>query len=352
LRLVRENRRVTVEVRWATLLKLFAAVALVWLWITLYQLVLVLLVSVLLAVSLDPVVRWVERRGLPRWGASTLTGLVLLAIVGGFLYLTWTSLSAQASMVGGRLQEFEHSTLSRLPASLQNAFSSNQGSSGIETYFALMLVRFVRALGSAVVVFALAFILTIYLLIEGSQTYRWVLAFVPRRHRARTHETLCEVQRVVFGYVAGNVATSVFATVFVLVALLVLRVPGALLLALVAGICDFVPVVGFIASVIPAVVLALTVSSQTAVIVVICYLAYHATENYFIAPRVYGDRMRLSNLAVVLAFVVGAELAGVVGALIALPLAAAYPAIERIWLKDKIGGETVREHRTVQSKSA
>lgn len=351
MRLVRENRRVTVEVRWATLFKLFAAVALVWLWITLYQLVLVLLVSVLLAVALDPVVAWVERRGLPRWGASTLTGLALLAIIGAFLYLSWTSLAAQASMLGDRLQEFERSTLSRLPESLQNAFSSNQGS-GIETYLALMLLRFVRALSSAVVVFALAFILTIYLLIEGSQTYRWVLAFVPRRERARTHETLCEAQRVVFGYVAGNVATSVFATVFVLVALLVLRVPGALLLALIAGLCDFIPVVGFIASVIPAVLLALTVSSEKAVIVVVCYLAYHAIENYFIAPRVYGDRMRLSNLVVVLAFAVGAELAGVVGALVALPLAAAYPAVERIWLKDKIGGETVREHRTIESKSA
>jgi predicted PurR-regulated permease PerM len=341
---------VTVEVRWATLFKVFAAVALVWLWITLYQLVLVLIVAVLLAVTLDPVVSWIERRGLPRWGASTLTGLVLLAIIGGFLYLTWASLSTQASMVGDRLQEFEHSTLSRLPESVQNAFSGNQG--GIETYIAPLLLRFVRALSSAVVVFALAFILTIYLLIEGRQTYRWLLAFVPQRDRPRTHETLCEAQRVVFGYVAGNVATSVFATIFVLVALLVLRVPAALLLAVVAGLCDFVPVVGFIASVLPAVVLALTVSSNTAVIVVICYLAYHATENYFIAPRVYGDRMRLSNVVVVLAFAVGAELAGVVGALIALPLAAAYPAVERIWLKDKVGSQTVREHRAIDSKRA
>ena len=341
----------TVEVRWATLFKLFAAIALVWLWITLYQLVLIVLVAVLLAVTLAPVVAWVERRGLPRWGASTLTGLVLLAIVGGFLYLTWASLSAQASMLGDRLQEFEQTTVTRLPEAVQNAFGDKQGG-GIETYIAPMALRFVRALSSAVIVFALAFILTIYLLIEGKQTYRWLLAFVPQRDRGRTQDTLVEAQRVVFGYVAGNVATSVFATVFVLVVLLVLGVPAALLLALVAGVCDFIPVVGFIASVIPAVVLALTVSSKTAVIVMICYVAYHAVENYLIAPRVYGDRLRLSNVVVVLAFVVGAELAGVVGALIALPLAAAYPAVERIWLKDKLAGQTVREHRAIESKTA
>jgi predicted PurR-regulated permease PerM len=348
---VRDQRHVTVEVRWATLFKLIAAVALVWLWLTLYQLVLVLIVAIVLAVTLDPVVAWVERRGLPRWGASTLVGAVLLAIIGGFLYITWSSLSSQASMVGERLQDFGQAALSRLPQAVQTAFSAN-GGGGVESYIAPMALRLVRGISSAVVVILLAFILTVYLLIEGAQTYRWLLAFVPHRHRARTHQTLCESQRVVFGYVAGNVATSVFATIFVLVTLLVLHVPAALLLALVAGLCDFIPVVGFIVSLAPAIVLALTVSAQTTLIVAICYVAYHAFENYFIAPRVYGDRLRLSNVVVVLAFAVGAELAGVVGALIALPLAAAYPAIERIWLKDKVGGETVREHRAIESRSA
>ena len=341
----------TIEVRWATLFKLVALVALVWLWITLYQLVLVLIVAVLLAVTLDPVVAWLEQRRLPRWGASAVTGLVLLAVIGGFLYLTWASLSSQASLVGEHLQDFAQSALSQLPEPVQNAFSNKQGG-GIETYLAPLALRSVRALSSAVVVFVLAFILTIYLLTEGRETYQWLLAFVPQRERGRTNDTLAEAQRVVFGYVAGNVATSVFATAFVLVALLILRVPAALLLALIAGVCDFIPVVGFIASVIPAVILALTVSSKTALIVVICYIAYHTIENYFIAPRVYGDRLRLSNIAVVLAFAVGAELAGVVGAVIALPLAAAYPAIERIWLKDKLGAQTVREHRAIESRSA
>jgi predicted PurR-regulated permease PerM len=78
--------------------------------------------------------------------------------------------------------------------------------------------------------------------------------------------------------------------------------------------------------------------------VVALYITYHAVENYLIAPSVYGDRLRLSNVAVVLAFAVGAALAGVVGALIALPIAAAYPAIERIWLADRLESRVVDEH--------
>ena len=118
--------------------------------------------------------------------------------------------------------------------------------------------------------------------------------------------------------------------------------PAALLLALIAGLFDFVPVVGFILSSIFAVIMALTVSPTTALIVVLAlYVAYHLVENYVIAPWAYGDRLKLSNVAVILAFAIGAELAGVIGALIALPVAAVYPAIEQIWLRDTLADDTV-----------
>jgi predicted PurR-regulated permease PerM len=124
-----------------------------------------------------------------------------------------------------------------------------------------------------------------------------------------------------------------------------LKVPAALLLALIAGLFDFVPVIGFIASSIFAVAMALTVSPSTALIVAGLYVGYHLVENYLISPWAYGDRLRLSNVAVILAFAIGGELAGVIGALIALPVAAAYPAIERIWLRDRLPEDTVAEHQ-------
>src|SRR4051794_36592132 len=103
------RRRVAVEVPWHTLLKIIAAVALVWVWLQLWPLVLLLVVAVLLAVTLDPVVGLLERRGLPRWGASTLVGFVVLALAAGFLYMTWSSLTAQAHLLMQRFTEIEQS---------------------------------------------------------------------------------------------------------------------------------------------------------------------------------------------------------------------------------------------------
>jgi predicted PurR-regulated permease PerM len=344
------RRRAIVEVSWKTLLKVIAAAALVWLWLQLYQIVLVVIVAILLAVTLNPVVRWLERR-LSRWGATAVVSLVLLGLVGGFLWMTWSSLSDQAQYAGAHFSEFERHTLEKLPPWLRN-FGGATAGDDIQSRIAPYALRVTQSAASAVVVAALGFILTVYLLIEGRRTRDWVVAFVPAAQRGKVCDTLDECERVIFGYVAGNVATSVFATVFVLIVLSILKVPAALLLAVLAGLFDFIPVLGFICSALPAVLLAMTVSGTTALMVAALYIAYHGIENYGIAPYVYGDRLKLSNLAVILAFAVGAEIAGVIGALIALPLAAVYPAVERIWLKDKLAEDTVTAHRAMEHRKA
>ena len=182
-----------------------------------------------------------------------------------------------------------------------------------------------------------AFILTLYLLADGRSTFEWVIAYVPRAHRAKANETVAGVTDAVFAYVAGNLLTSLFAAVFVFVSLTLLKVPGAFMLAVLAGVCDFVPILGFFVALAPAVLVALTISPGTAVAVVGLYGLCHVIENYAIAPKVYGHRLKLSGVAVLLGLVIGAELGGIIGALLALPVVAAYPIVERIWLRESLG---------------
>jgi predicted PurR-regulated permease PerM len=85
-------------------------------------------------------------------------------------------------------------------------------------------------------------------------------------------------------------------------------------------------------------------------IVALLYVMYHFIENYLIAPRVYGGRLRLSNIAILMAFAIGAEIAGVIGAILALPIAAIYPTVERYWLQEQFGTDVVEEHAAVASE--
>src|SRR6185436_20547453 len=93
---------------------------------------------------------------------------------------------------------------------------------------------------------------------------------------------------------------------------------------------------------------ALTVSPLTAVAVLALYLAYHALENSVIIPRVYGKRLRLSTPVVLVALLIGGSLYGILGAVLVLPLVAAYPIIERIWLHEYLSDEVLKDHSALE----
>jgi predicted PurR-regulated permease PerM len=144
--------------------------------------------------------------------------------------------------------------------------------------------------------------------------------------------TLPEISKAVSAYVLGQLILSTSFGIFTFIVLTLVGVEQALFLALLAAFMDAIPMIGVILATIPAVLLALTVSVPAAIIVFVAYIVYQQIENYVISPRVFGDRLKLSPFAILMAVLIGAELLGVLGVLMALPLAAAVPAIERIWI--------------------
>ena len=163
---------------------------------------------------------------------------------------------------------------------------------------------------SGLVTAAVVFVLTLYLLLDGKSLYAWLLAFVPRTHREKLATTMDEVSDVVHAYVSGQLLVAVLFALFVAGLLTILGVPAAVPLAVIAGLCDVIPVLGILIATVPAVLLALAVSPGTAVVVAIAYLGYHLVETYFILPRVYGNKLKMSTLSVLLALLVGRQAAG------------------------------------------
>jgi predicted PurR-regulated permease PerM len=295
-------------------------------------------------------VQWLETHGLSRSiGSALVVALVATAIV-GFFWITGASLASQARELGGTISDVRQKVEDRIPPALRGVAAHSENGA-TQSAIAGYAFDAGRLLLQGVAALAFILILAIYLLIEGRRTYTWLVAYAPPHARDRVHLTACEARKAMQGYVIGNVATSAFATLVVLVALSLLHVPAALLLALLAGVFDFVPAFGFICSAFPAVLLALTRSMGVAIAVAVIYVGYHTAENYYIGPRVYGDRLKLSSLAVILAFAVGAAIGGLAGALLALPIAALYPVVERVWLKDYLNRDAVETHQRMQRDS-
>jgi predicted PurR-regulated permease PerM len=348
--LVAESKRV-IDIAPAAIVKVLAAIVVVWLWLQLWQLLMLIVVALFVAIGLQPIVEWLEARRVPRTLAASGAVVVLTLLIVGFFAMAGTELTNQARELSSHASEMKQQALDRLPEPLSRAIARSNAPVDASKV-AVQVVNAGRLVVAGAIVAVLILILTIYLLLEGRQTYTWLVAYAPPAHRDRVHVTAAEAEKAIRGYVIGNVATSVFATVVVFVALTLLRVKAALLLAVLAGIFDFVPVLGFICSALPAILLALSVSPAVALAVAAVYAGYHLAENYYVGPKVYGDRLRMSNLAVIIAFAVGAEIGGIGGALLALPIAALYPVIESVWLKDYLNRDAIETHRRLQRPSS
>jgi predicted PurR-regulated permease PerM len=196
----------------------------------------------------------------------------------------------------------------------------------------------------------LALVLTVYLLIEWKRTLEWLMAFVPERVRPKARRTLEEGREIIYRYAVGNVIASIVTGLVTFAVLAALNVPAALVLAIVSGLLNFIPIIGFIVSAALAVVLAATVSLKVLTLVIAFYLVFNVVESYFITPKVFGRELEISDLAVLIAVIVGAQLGGVMGALLALPVAALYPTIERIWLRERLSSDTVQKHQLVAGR--
>jgi len=202
---------------------------------------------------------------------------------------------------------------------------------------------------TAVTALTLTLVIALYFLIEGRRALAWLIAFARPKQREKLRQTLDGVRPIIFAYMRGQAITCALCGGVALTTLMLLHVPAAVPLAVLAFLADLVPIVGTIIMIAPAVLLALVESPVKALIVLAVYLAYHFLESYFIIPRIFGREMRLSFLTVLLAVTIGGALQGVLGAVLILPFVAAYPVIEEIWLRPRLG-DTVEQHERIEER--
>jgi len=348
-----ERQKAELRIPATTILKVIAAIGLAWAAVRILPEIFLLLLALLLALALAPAVRRLERRGLSRKLAVALVGFLILAVVGGVLVFVVPSLGSQITTLAQnyplyrarveRRVSADYPVLARLALQIMDLPSSPEVAASLKRPLAWGRVAVTGVVGAAVL-----FVLVLYLLLDGKRVYAWLLAYVPRRHRSKMAQTLPEISDVVMAYVQGQFLISTLYGVFTLGVLAVLRVPAALPLALLAAICDVVPVLGVLVSMTPAALLAMTVSPFAGFAVAALYLLYHLLENSVIIPRVYGRRLRLSSLAVFVTLVLGVSLFGVAGVIL-LPIVAAYPAIERVWLAEHLSDEVIADHSALEN---
>lgn len=340
---------VRLRISWSAIFKLLAGFLIACLALRLWPLIELLLLALLLAVTLAPLLRWAEGKQWPHWAAVLLCALVLIGTTLLIVALVLPLAITQAGALIAYLPHLKGDLLGRLPPSgpLRDAathFLDSETFTNPEP-----LLKQIAGWGGlalrGLAAFVLVLVLAIYLLADGRRVYEWLAAFLPESGRKKTAATSEEIVAVVGRYMLGQLITSLLCGAYAFIVLALLGVPNAVVLAAIAAVFDIVPIVGFFLFTIPAAAVALALGTTTALLVTLLYLAYHAIENYYIVPRVYGDALKLSTLTVLIACLVGAAIAGAAGVVLALPVVASYPVIERWWLRPQLPPQTVARHQ-------
>jgi len=323
------------RVMWATLVLVLVALSF-WLLYRFNQVVFILFISIVMGTVFRPAVAWLHRRGLPRIAGVILVYLLLLALLIGFVLLLFPLIVEQGTTIAAavpgyyqslrewmvnypnqmivRLSEFLPATLPGLEPVQQTVQQMLASAGQALGYMALAA----KAIFMAIVILLLAFHWTL----DGPRTIQSLLLLVPKGQRESISELISAMETKVGFYIAGQGVLCLAIGIMALVAYLIIGLPNALVLALVAGVLEAVPMIGPLLGAIPAAVIALSIAPSKLVWVIVATLVIQQMENSLLVPRVMRKAVGVNPFVSLLALFAFSSLFGIAGALMAIPLAA------------------------------
>ncbi len=358
---------------WVRVLLTIAAVAavLIALWSVINIVILVLLAAVL-AIGLDPAVRFIERRGRSRGRAVTLIFLAVLVILIMFAWLVIPPLVTQVGELADDIPGYVE-RLSTRDDALGRYFQENDVAEKLQKFVKDLpkkitnsfgtIVGVAGKVGSAIFNVLTVTILTIYFMLSLPRMRRTAAVWFAPEMRDRAEAVMDQSISRIGAYVAGILTTASIAgtsalAFFSILGLIGLGIPFAVPLAVFSGLLGLIPAVGAYIGAAPAVIVGFFQSPLTGVLILIYFIVYQQVENYVIQPRIMKNAVNLSPVAVVVSTLVFGSLAGFAGAVLALPAAATIKVVlvelvlrDRVAEGDAAAQETLEEHERAEAEA-
>jgi len=336
-------QRIEIDIPWRTIIRILATIGFLLLVSRLSEVLFQIFLGFLLAAALFPLVLRLERYGVRR-GLAVI--IVLLGVIGGLVLIVaavlpsliqqaadfWNNLPQHARDAFAWLQPRRPELYRRIilyvdrqtnTADVTNVdINIEQAISGGQTVFSV--------LAGVVTAFAVA----AFTLTGGDQVLRSLGRMLPEGQEDKVRRMIPEVTRVVSGYVVGQGINSSLFAIFTFVIFTALDLPSPLVAAVIAFILDAIPIVGATLATIIFAILALTVSTSSALIVVVACLMYQQFENYVTSPRVFGHTLNISPFTSLISVLLGSKLLGIPGVLLGPSIAAMISAVIRVWAED------------------
>ncbi|MCX6796525.1 MAG: AI-2E family transporter [Candidatus Falkowbacteria bacterium] len=340
-----ETKRV--EITTATILKFLGIIlALILLWY-LKSILMLLFVVLIVVASFAPIVGWAQKYKIPRVVSTILIFILLFGFIFLLGYLIIPPLVNQAIDLTNKVPQYtSHYGLSfetvkqfTLKTNLIDTIKNNVGNisnnltSASSTIFSALAAAF-----GGIATFIIAIALTFYLLLTQNQITEGILTYIPKKRRGLVRKVGGEILLKLGAWARGQFILCLVIGLVIGIALKIFGLPFALMLGVLAGVTELIPNIGPIIAAIPALAIALTISPWKALIVLIIYIATHQLENNLLVPTIMKRAVGINPAIIIIAILIGAQLAGILGIILAVPTAAVLSIVFRVWKE-----QTIRE---------
>jgi predicted PurR-regulated permease PerM len=302
-----------------------------------------IIIAAFFAVALHPVVTWLTNKvgWIKRWLATLIIYLLALLFIGGLIAVFVVPLAREATQLADKLpQMIEDIRTGRGPiGNLAERFhvieyiqSHNAQIRGYVSGLGAPTLAALRGAATGVAGVVTIFVLSYLMVLEAPKVVEGFLALFNEQRAERIRRVSHDCAKTITGYISGNLLISLICGLLTYAVLAILGIPFAGLIALFVGLVDLIPLVGATLGAVAGVIAGFSQSVTAGVIVIVFFVIYQQLENHLLQPLIFARTVQLNPLTVLLAILVGVELAGILGALLAIPVAGIIQIVARdIW---------------------
>lgn len=308
-----------------------------WLLYLIRDVIMILFLAGLVTAIITPAVDYFARKKLPRWLGALLVYFVIVFVLAGIGLAVIPTVVAQANVLSAQLPQFLQTIISKFSPEAQSEFVnmfqqwlSKSGPTSGKAFFS-----FLGSVAGQAVSFFMVLVIAFYLSVKKGAIREFIDTIIPEKYQKFLEHFLNSVQKEIGAWGRGLIMLSLFVGVLVYLGLTLLGVNYALTLAVIAGLTEFVPYIGPLLALIPALVIALGQSSTLALFVIILYIIIQQIENILLSPYVMHKIIGLDPLIVVIVVLIGAKILGPIGIVLAVPITTIISILVKDYLRHR-----------------
>ena len=317
------HKKQTIDISYESIIKFFLVIFFIFLIYYLKDIILIIFISILLALIMNPAVNKMQEKKIPRTLGASILFLIAFSIMALIVYLVIPPLTKDiATLTTDLPSQMEDLGLNgsidyNFSEPVQNIiFEASNSLKAVATNIVSGILTILGGFLSAILIVVISF----YLLIEKNGTEKFVQTLIPISFRPQALRIIRKIETTLGRWFMGQLFLGFVVGFASFIGLTIIGVPYALVLGIIAGILELIPYIGPILSGIPAIIIALTISPVLALLTFILYFFIQQLENYVLVPKVMQKSVGLHPVIIIIAMLVGGQIAGVMGMVLAIPV--------------------------------